>query len=84
MRTSWVLQRTPALDEPTVVWSVWGSPHPKYLSLAMCYHCRDPESGGQADGCAALSPPPSNPHSMYVMVVWLDRRAPASSRSRSC
>ena len=28
-------QRTPALDEATVVWSVWRSPHPKYLSKAV-------------------------------------------------
>ena len=31
VRTSWVPQGTPALDEATVVWSVWRSPHPKYL-----------------------------------------------------
>ena len=35
VRTSWVPQRTPALDEATVVWSVWRSPHPKYLSKAV-------------------------------------------------
>ena len=33
--TSWVPQQTPALDEDTVVWSVWRSPHPKYLCKAV-------------------------------------------------